>query len=59
LSDPEITARLLLSRQTMATRVSYILKKLDVHSRTDIARKSAHSGSTDDVVAPELRASAV
>jgi len=40
----------------MATRVSHILKKLDVHSRTDIARESAHFGSTDDVVAPELRA---
>src|SRR6202012_1988911 len=33
--------RLLLSRRTVATHVSHILKKLDVHSRTDIARESA------------------
>ena len=41
LSNPEIAARLLLSRRTIATHVSHILKKLDVHSRTDIARESA------------------
>ena len=41
LSNPEIAARLLLSRRTVATHVSHILKKLDVHSRTDIARVSA------------------
>ena len=41
LSNPEIAARLLLSRRTVATHVSHILKKLDVHSRTDIARESA------------------
>lgn len=40
LSNPEIAARLLLSRRTVATHVSHILKKLDVHSRTDIARES-------------------
>jgi DNA-binding CsgD family transcriptional regulator/tetratricopeptide (TPR) repeat protein len=40
-SNPEIAARLLLSRRTVATHVSHILKKLDVHSRTDIARESA------------------
>ena len=28
-------------RRTVATHVSHILKKLDVHSRTDIARESA------------------
>src|SRR6266536_2639119 len=38
LSNPEIAAKLLLSRRTVATHVSHILKKLDVHSRTDIAR---------------------
>ena len=43
LSNPEIAARLLLSRETIATHVSHILKKLDVHSRIDIARESAHS----------------
>jgi DNA-binding CsgD family transcriptional regulator len=41
LSNPEIAGRLLLSRRTVATHVSHILKKLDVHSRTDIARESA------------------
>jgi DNA-binding CsgD family transcriptional regulator len=41
LSNPEIAARLLLSRRTVATHVSHILKKLDVHSRTDIAREAA------------------
>jgi DNA-binding CsgD family transcriptional regulator/tetratricopeptide (TPR) repeat protein len=41
LSNPEIAGRLMLSRRTVATHVSHILKKLDVHSRTDIARESA------------------
>jgi DNA-binding CsgD family transcriptional regulator len=41
LSNPKIAARLLLSRRTVGTHVSHILKKLDVHSRTDIARESA------------------
>jgi DNA-binding NarL/FixJ family response regulator len=40
LSNPEIAARLLLSRRTVAAHVSHIFKKLDVHSRTDIARES-------------------
>jgi DNA-binding CsgD family transcriptional regulator len=40
LSNPEIAAKLLLSRRTVGTHVSHILKKLDVHSRTDIARES-------------------
>jgi DNA-binding CsgD family transcriptional regulator len=46
LSNPEIAAKLLLSRRTVATHVSHILKKLDVHSRTDIARESALRGLT-------------
>jgi DNA-binding CsgD family transcriptional regulator/tetratricopeptide (TPR) repeat protein len=41
LSNPDIAARLFLSRRTVATHVSHILKKLDVHSRTDIAREAA------------------
>jgi DNA-binding CsgD family transcriptional regulator len=44
LSNPEIASKLLLSRRTVATHVSHILKKLDVHSRTDIARESALRG---------------
>jgi len=41
LSNPDIAARLFLSPRTVATHVSHILKKLDVHSRTDIAREAA------------------
>ena len=41
LSNPEIAARLMLSRRTVATHVSHILKKLNVNSRIDIARESA------------------
>jgi len=46
LSNPEIAARLLLSRRTVATHVSHILKKLDVNSRIDIARESARRNVT-------------
>ena len=41
MSNPEIAAKLLLSRRTVATHVSHILKKLGVQSRTDIAREAA------------------
>jgi DNA-binding CsgD family transcriptional regulator len=41
LSNPEIAAKLMLSRRTVSTHVSHILKKLGVASRTDIARESA------------------
>jgi DNA-binding CsgD family transcriptional regulator len=41
LSNPDIAAKLFLSRRTVATHVSHILKKLSVQSRTDIAREAA------------------
>jgi DNA-binding NarL/FixJ family response regulator len=41
LSNPEIASKLLLSRRTIGTHVSHILKKLNVATRTDIARESA------------------
>jgi DNA-binding NarL/FixJ family response regulator len=41
MSNPDIAAKLLLSRRTVATHVSHILKKLGVASRTDIAREAA------------------
>ena len=41
MSNPQIAAKLFLSRRTVATHVSHILRKLDVHSRIDIARESA------------------
>ena len=41
LSNPEIAERLVLSRRTIGTHVSHILKKLSVASRADIARESA------------------
>jgi DNA-binding NarL/FixJ family response regulator len=41
LSNPQIAARLFLSRRTVGTHVSHILSKLDVKSRIDIAREAA------------------
>ncbi len=41
LSNPQIAAKLFLSRRTVGTHVSHILSKLDVNSRIDIARESA------------------
>jgi DNA-binding CsgD family transcriptional regulator len=44
LSNPQIADRLMVSSRTIGTHVSSILKKLDVHSRADIARESALRG---------------
>jgi DNA-binding CsgD family transcriptional regulator len=44
LSNPQIAHRLMVSSRTIGTHVSSILKKLDVHSRADIARESALRG---------------
>jgi DNA-binding CsgD family transcriptional regulator len=41
MTNPEIAASLFLSRRTVATHVSHILKKLNVNSRIDIAREAA------------------
>jgi DNA-binding CsgD family transcriptional regulator len=40
MSNPRIAAALFLSPRTVATHVSHILTKLDVHSRIDIAREA-------------------
>ena len=40
MTNPQIAARLFLSRRTVATHVSHILGKLDVRSRIDIAREA-------------------
>ena len=41
MSNPQIAAKLFLSRRTVGTHVSHILGKLDVRSRIDIAREAA------------------
>jgi DNA-binding NarL/FixJ family response regulator len=48
LSNPEIAARLFLSRRTVGTHVSHILKKLNVNSRIDIAREAALRNITSE-----------
>jgi DNA-binding CsgD family transcriptional regulator len=48
LSNPEIAAKLMLSRRTVATHVSHILKKLNVATRTDIAREAALRAASSD-----------
>ena len=48
LSNPEIATKLLLSRRTVATHVSHILRKLGVNSRIDIAREAALRTTTSE-----------
>jgi DNA-binding CsgD family transcriptional regulator/tetratricopeptide (TPR) repeat protein len=47
MSNPQIAAHLFLSRRTVQTHVSHILAKLDMHSRTDIAREASRRDSSD------------
>ena len=46
LSNPDIAAKLVLSKRTVDTHVSHILKKLDVASRTGIALEAARRPGT-------------
>jgi DNA-binding NarL/FixJ family response regulator len=41
MSNPKIASQLFLSTRTVATHVSHVLTKLEVHSRIDIAREAA------------------
>jgi DNA-binding NarL/FixJ family response regulator len=41
MSNPQIGAELFLSRRTVQTHVSHILAKLNLTSRTDIAREAS------------------
>src|SRR5437763_5654462 len=41
MSYPRIATDLFLSRRTVQTHVSHVLAKLDLHSRTDIAREAS------------------
>ncbi|GAB1640956.1 helix-turn-helix transcriptional regulator [Krasilnikovia sp. MM14-A1259] len=41
MSNPQIAAQLFLSRRTVQTHVSHILAKLDLRSRTDVAREAS------------------
>jgi len=45
MSNPQIAARLFLSARTVATHVSHVLTKLEVHSRIDIAREAGRRSS--------------
>ena len=44
LSNPQIAAHLFLSRRTVQTHISHVLVKLQLHSRTEIAREARLGG---------------
>jgi DNA-binding CsgD family transcriptional regulator len=44
MSNPQIAEKLFLSRRTVQTHVSHILTKLELHSRTEIAREASIRG---------------
>jgi ATP/maltotriose-dependent transcriptional regulator MalT len=46
MSNPQIAAQLFLSRRTVQTHVSHILAKLELQSRTDIAREASQREAT-------------
>jgi ATP/maltotriose-dependent transcriptional regulator MalT len=46
MSNPQIAAHLFLSRRTVQTHVSHILAKLQLHSRTEIAREASLRGAS-------------
>ncbi|MFC0529577.1 ATP-binding protein [Phytohabitans kaempferiae] len=48
MSNPQIAAHLFLSRRTVQTHVSHILAKLQLHSRTEIAREASRRGAGFD-----------
>jgi DNA-binding CsgD family transcriptional regulator len=44
MSNPQIAEKLFLSRRTVQTHVSHVLTKLELHSRTEIAREASRRG---------------
>jgi DNA-binding NarL/FixJ family response regulator len=55
LSNPDIAARLYLSRRTVQAHVSNILAKLQVNSRADIVRQATENATGDDTLITDLR----
>jgi len=53
MSNPSIAAELFLSRRTVQTHVSHVLAKLDLHSRTDIAREASRRDLARDGTAAD------